>query len=491
MNTSLIIAQQSARPAAKAVSNEGNNGSKDAAQEPAERFSGVLTDVRSDDTANNLQTRSETQEKQDKAAIQKTLLGNEEIENPERISQPDVLQPVEVKVSQDKQIPDVNALKKLVGSTIPEKQPGQKVTDAMLQNLTPANGDKTNQATVENPTAKVEPAKPAPLPNPNQSIVRGAELDGKTITQKVLPGQVAEKRLEADIKKPLVVPSKLADAEEKPATANAVKPEAKTETKTKLDLAVASVEKTNSQAPIIPLTRSTGHSEGAAEPVRLVPDNKRDLPQRAGAVNLAVTGKQQETHLPPAAVDQAWNQIGQKITQSLTNVTPLKEGPSSVLTEQTDTSSFTSKTVKYLNIQLKPENLGTVNVKLVMTNGRLEVTLSASDGHLAGRLQQSSSHLTAQFKSSGISFDGLSIQVAESDASTSLRGQNTSSDNNSGQSYNGQESSRQSLQERGGFSQSGNQSTGQRQDAKEEGEDSESMLQHTGTDISSGDTVYI
>lgn len=156
-------------------------------------------------------------------------------------------------------------------------------------------------------------------------------------------------------------------------------------------------------------------------------------------------------YFPVDVENQAWKQIGQKITQSLTSSQPLKDVETSLSTPLLDQSDdAVSKTVKHLKVQLKPENLGTVDVKLTMTNGTMEVMLLASDKALASRLQQQSEHLSRQLKSAGFSFEHLSVQFADVETPATTRTFSNQGNDGSGQGSTGQRQS-----------QSGNSSFGQ------------------------------
>ena len=134
-------------------------------------------------------------------------------------------------------------------------------------------------------------------------------------------------------------------------------------------------------------------------------------------INKATVVKVSEkTYFPSDTEKHVWQQVGQSIAQNLTGAVKSESEIQTSQTLQSDTtSSSVSKVVKHLQIQLKPENLGKVDVKLTITNGMLEVTLSASDGHLARRLQEHAGHLSKQLKSAGFSFENLTVKVLEGD----------------------------------------------------------------------------
>lgn len=145
----------------------------------------------------------------------------------------------------------------------------------------------------------------------------------------------------------------------------------------------------------------------------------------------------------PADVEKhAWKQIGQKITQSMAgSAAPQSSASLEQSASPHITSSNMSKTIKHLKIQLKPENLGTVDVKLTMINGNLEVTLSASDRNMAGKLLEGSDHLSKQLKAAGIVFENLSVQLTDTEATSPTRMTNSSGNNDAEQNLNGQKQS--------------------------------------------------
>ena len=137
---------------------------------------------------------------------------------------------------------------------------------------------------------------------------------------------------------------------------------------------------------------------------------------------LTIVKVSEKTYFPVDTEKQVWQQIGQKISQNLVTINKPESGAQTSNLLQTDTAPVSvSKVIKHLQIQLKPENLGKVDVKMTIVNGTLEVILAASDGHLAGRLQQNSGHLSKQLKSADFSFESLSVRVLDGDPLRSSR----------------------------------------------------------------------
>jgi len=530
MNLPLITGQQSVKITSQAAVAESSNRSDNAKQAESDGFSGVLSGVKSDETdskAHKSSTSREHPASQDHPASQKHAASQDHpaksalpsalplalaanvantgnVENSGNAANAANLASSANKENADEPglpLNDTNdratqalELNKPAGVAMPDKQPEQKLTDMMLQSLVSANAAKPVQVSGQAPTLVLEQSQSQQSQQQTQQQTQqqnhvlasridqagdvllksqGAEVDGKAVAEKVLPiltrqvlpRQVIDKNLEVEVKKQAA------------------------------DLVQTATDKTVSRAQIIAPERPANVSDAPLAPAKPVPPKQLDLArqgaQRPVIGNVAVTERHQETHLPPAVVDHAWNQIGQKIAQSLGKAASVQTGANPVLIEQDGAMGGDTKQIKHLTIQLKPENLGTVSVKLMLTNGRLDVTLSASDGHLAGRLQQSTNHLSAQLKASGISFDGLSIQVAESDTSSGVRGQNTGSGNDTNQNFGDQNNSRQSLEGKGTFGQAGNQATDQSADIQDEGDDNETILQGTGVGSALDGTVYL
>ena len=509
MNLPFITAQQSPRPTGQGALSEGKNRPVDAKQVEDDGFSGMMKHVKSDETDSKVQSGTANQDppvNTSDSASKTDTANKDQTRNQGQLIDDQLNLP-------ETQIAQVVEMNKLVGAAVTEKQSGQKRASEILQNLVSANGDN-NQIPDKNQVHIIEKNQPAKLPIATEIDQAAAVLQkGKSvetnagiITEKALPGvasgvagQAVEKRLEVDAKKLKADLNLTTKTDEKQAVI-IDKKQALTTDKNQGVISdknpIIITDKTvgRAQTPLMndhpantPATNVSATNTTPDKQVEIVQQGKLKTVARS----VVVTEKHQETHLPPAVVDSAWNQIGQKITQSLGTKIASQEISNSAPFEQNEAVNTEAKTLKHLKIQLKPENLGTINVKLLLTNGRLDVTLSASDGHLATRLQQSTNHLSAQLKASGISFDGLSIQVADADTSSGVRGQNTSSGNDTGQSNDGQNNARQPSEDGASYKQATNQTADQRSDKQADSDDAETIRQNTGGNVAPDGTVYI
>ena len=489
MNLPFITAQQSPRLSGQGALSEGKNRPVDAKQGEGDGFSGVMKHVKSDEEDTKVQPGSANQDPPVNAAdsVSKT--------DPAKKDQPrEQGQLIDDQVNlPETQMAQVAELNKLVGVAVTEKQSGQKRASKILQNLVLVNGDN-NQ-----PEEKNQQLKPPLATEVDQAAAvlqksKSVETNAGIITEKSLSsvaGQAVGKRLEVDAKKQKADLNLVAKTDEKQ-SAITDKTQAITNDKTQVIITDKTVARTQTPHMNEQTAKTLATNVSA---VNIVPEKQVETVQqgkvKSAVSSMVVTEKHQETHLPPAVVDSAWNQIGQKITQSLGTQLATQESSRAVPFEQNETANAEIKALKHLKIQLKPENLGTVNVKLTLSNGRLDITLAASDGHLAGRLQQSTNHLSAQLKVSGISFDGLSIQVADGDSISGLRGQNTGTGNDSGQSFGSQNSARQFQEGGASFKSATNQTADQKSDIQEDSDDAEIIHQNTGSNVAPNGTVYL
>ncbi len=222
----------------------------------------------------------------------------------------------------------------------------------------------------------------------------------------------------------------------------------------------------------------------------------KDLPGQATPKSqvelVAVTDSRVEKHYPADTVQQAWQQIGKKLVQELVSTTSNQNKPGPpAMGNSGETLTNSAKTIKHLTIQLKPENLGTVDVKLSIANGGLEVTLSATDRHLAGRLLRNADSLSSQLKSAGFSFDKLSVQFADFDSSQPARAAGNLANGDGNQTLNGQNNQRQSQTPETAFGNSKEQKSGQNSDEQSNYEKNETLLQSADVDGHRGGSIFI
>lgn len=217
----------------------------------------------------------------------------------------------------------------------------------------------------------------------------------------------------------------------------------------------------------------------------------RQVQSLQNTTSIAVVLNRQEKHFPVDVVSHAWHQISQKISQTLGNPGQHRDVPTSFLSPQPELPVSVAKIVKQLQIQLKPESLGTVSVKLMLNEGYLEVTLSSSDRHLAARLHQNSSQLSQQLRASGFAFDSLSIRISEAEGLSGVRMQNTPLQNETSQLFYDERGSHHSMQGSFPSGQSDRQTDEKVPGAQQENDNGETVLENTHNIGNSCGAVYL
>ncbi len=341
-------------------------------------------------------------------------------------------------------------------TTVADKNASQvsgKVSGDNLVAKTVDESDVANNLTVVDPVVAAAIASSVAVSNPAAAIIAGGSAD------KPVPRQRPAKPANTDV---------LIAKQDKPVS----QPDAET------------------QLPLKAL------AESGKELAKRTAGRSKDLPQqlmpKSQVEVMAVADNRVEKHFPADTVQQAWQQIGKKLVQELASTTS-NQNKAAPLATGNSGEMFTSsaKTVKHLTIQLKPENLGTVVVKLTMVNGGLEVTLSATDRHLAGRLLRNADSLSSQLKSAGFSFENLSVQFADLDSSQPVRTAGNLANGDGNQTLNGQNNQRQSQGPETAFGNSKEQKPGQNSDEQSNYEKNETLHQPVDIDDHPNGSIFI
>ncbi len=139
-----------------------------------------------------------------------------------------------------------------------------------------------------------------------------------------------------------------------------------------------------------------------------------------GTAGIAPTNAIATPNLP------ALQQIGAAIAAEATSM----DQGAGIASADSSTAQVLAGPVRILQIQLKPDELGTVNVRMRLSGGTLEIQLRASNPETARMLERDRDALTDLLKASGISADTISIvgidggtsQITGRDAGRSFEG---------------------------------------------------------------------
>ncbi|WP_332119783.1 flagellar hook-length control protein FliK [Azorhizobium caulinodans] len=118
-----------------------------------------------------------------------------------------------------------------------------------------------------------------------------------------------------------------------------------------------------------------------------------------GTAGIAPTNAIATPNLP------ALQQIGAAIAAEATSM----DQGAGIASADSSTAQVLAGPVRILQIQLKPDELGTVNVRMRLSGGTLEIQLRASNPETARMLERDRDALTDLLKASGISADTISI----------------------------------------------------------------------------------
>jgi hypothetical protein len=148
-----------------------------------------------------------------------------------------------------------------------------------------------------------------------------------------------------------------------------------------------------------------------AQQLNMSADSGSDAPAAASipAASIKVSVLGQATHLPPVAGPSPTQQIADRITAEVSSASNASsETAAGAAGSQAATSS-----VKILNLQLEPENLGRVTVQLRLTGTGLELQVQAASAETMRMIADDKDLLVGKLRASGYSVDALVVKAGE------------------------------------------------------------------------------
>ncbi|WP_310620257.1 flagellar hook-length control protein FliK [Flexibacterium corallicola] len=145
-----------------------------------------------------------------------------------------------------------------------------------------------------------------------------------------------------------------------------------------------------------------------------------------------------ESHLPPTLETRSpIRQISEGILKTFTQGAEASRASNSNFALDNPAKSL--ETMKSLEIQLRPDNLGTVRVSMQLRGGELEITMMASSRETADLLQRDQNTLTKILREAGYRTETATVTVSSSDNGSDLARQQQNGDRaSSGQGERGQ-----------------------------------------------------
>lgn len=140
-------------------------------------------------------------------------------------------------------------------------------------------------------------------------------------------------------------------------------------------------------------------SENAASPAPLI---------------IAVT--HQETHLPPVLKLSPFQQVVEPIRQAAAELVASSRAADAIPELDSTRPTEISAPTKLLHIELRPVELGTITVKLRLTQSGMEMRIEASKAETATMLGQDKEALREIIRASGYSPDAVSVETVHVDA---------------------------------------------------------------------------
>ena len=151
-------------------------------------------------------------------------------------------------------------------------------------------------------------------------------------------------------------------------------------------------------------------------------DPTRDAPGKSEAIAndaapekpMTITVVRQETHLPPVMRLSPLQQVAEPIRQATAELSLARS--EAVLDLPSDKPAGIAEPTKILHLQLSPVELGSITVKLRISQGGMEIRLEASRAETAQMLANDREALREIVKASGYALDQVSVETVHVDA---------------------------------------------------------------------------
>lgn len=136
--------------------------------------------------------------------------------------------------------------------------------------------------------------------------------------------------------------------------------------------------------------------------------------ETAAPLTIAVT--HQETHLPPVLKLSPFQQVVEPIRQAAAELVASSRTADAIPELDSARPTEISAPTKLLHLELRPVELGTITVKLRLSQGGMEMRIEASKAETATMLGQDKEALREIIRASGYSPDTVSVEAVHIDA---------------------------------------------------------------------------
>ncbi|WP_029005575.1 flagellar hook-length control protein FliK [Azorhizobium doebereinerae] len=285
------------------------------------------------------------------------------------------------------------------------------------------------------PTAKADPAQ-APSRTTDAPATTGTATAATAATATATAGQPATSRATAAVKPwtTSLPGAKTAPSATTATASTATAPVDEDAAATAAEKTVAGQAQTAARAATADRREADARSRTESAAASTAPQTSRaaasdDVSQSRGA---DVTAARNETDGNLPMTGTAGIAPGGVATQNLptlrqigaaiaTEVTTMGQAP--VASADSASAQALAGPVRLLQIQLKPDDLGTVNVRMRLSSGGLEIQLRASNADTARMLEQDRAALSELLTASGITADNITIVGIDGGGSMQLTGQ--------------------------------------------------------------------
>lgn len=135
----------------------------------------------------------------------------------------------------------------------------------------------------------------------------------------------------------------------------------------------------------------------------------------ANAAPLTIAVTHQETHLPPVMKLSPFQQVVEPIRQAAAELINSSRAADAIPELDSTRPTEISAPTKLLHLELRPVELGTITVKLRLSQGGMEMRIEASKAETATMLGQDKEALREIIRASGYSPDAVSVETVHVD----------------------------------------------------------------------------
>jgi len=136
----------------------------------------------------------------------------------------------------------------------------------------------------------------------------------------------------------------------------------------------------------------------------------------SGSSPLTIAVTHQETHLPPVTRLSPFQQVVEPIRQAAAELVASSRAADAIPELDSVKPSEIASPTKLLHLELRPVELGTITIKMRLSQGGMEMRIEASRAETATMLSQDKEALREVIRASGYSADAVTVETVHVDS---------------------------------------------------------------------------